>query len=366
MNNSFPTFEQLATEWRFPRWIGTPWWPADSLASKQTLLLRVLCVAIPQRLEIAPLVVCLAEEHRGRYRRRLLRLAKHLDEGTSLPDSLEQIPGTLSDEQILNIRLGMQSGTLNETFQRMLAEQTSSGKNLVHRIRQMSTYATFIGSIFLLVLSFISIKIIPSFVLIFEDFSLDLPRISQYFIRIIVAFVNNWLPIVLAVLFVVWLLKSETSRRFFRRHVLSRFLPPVIQLRSASLLNQLGIAHQAGRPLPGILSSLARYHYDSTIRKKLLFVRNEVEQGADIWNSMRTVHLVTPAESQTLSCPVPADCKSWTLHRLADAKRQHVATRLELFIQILQPLVVVFLAAIVLFAAVACLAPMFNMIEALC
>ncbi len=344
-------------------WTSTPWWPADTLASKQRALLQVLSVAVSERLELAPLVMSLAQEHRGRYRYRLYRLAKRMAAGTSLPDALEQTPGALSDEQMLAIRFGIQSGTLTEVLRTLVDQHEQSTNPISHRLRQIGFYGMLVAVLFFLVLSFIMIKIIPSFQSIMDDFELDGTEPLKLLVNI-----SDWLVqmsplILLALLFCVWLIKSEYAQRFFRRHVWSRIFKPAARLRSANLLTLLAIAQQAGRPLSGTLSTLARYHYDSLIRHKLLFVRNEVEQGADLWSSLTKARVISPAESRALTHSTAADSTVWTLRHLAAWKRNRVARRFDIYVDFLLPIVIVLMASVVLLTALATLTPLFKLIN---
>jgi len=370
LSELFPTFARFARRpwlpvWPLPLWVGTPWWPADTLASKQHALLLVLSVAISERLDVVPLVESLAKEHRGRYRRRLYRLARRMTSGTSLPDALEQTTGVLSDEQMLAIRFGIQSGTLPEVLQSLIDQRDQSLNPIGHRLRQIGFYGTFVSVLFLLVLSFIMVSIIPSFNAIMEDFSLDTTAPLRLLTKIADAMAEMWLLIFLALLFCAWLIKSEFSQRFFRRRVFSRLFKPIAQLRSANLLNLLAVAQQAGRPLPGVLSTLARYHYDSLIRHKLLFVRNEVEQGADLWKSLTKTRLLSSAESRALESSASTDSTVWTLQHLANWKRSRVARRFDVYVDFLLPMVIVLMASAVLLVALATLTPLFEMINAL-
>jgi len=368
LSQLFPTFARFLPWLEFPvwplsSWTSTPWWPADTLASKQRALLQVLSVAVSQRLELAPLVMSLAQEHRGRYRRRLARLAKRMAAGTSLPDALEQTPGALSDEQMLAIRFGIQSGTLTEALDSLVTQQEQSSSPISHRLRQIGFYGVLVASLFFLVLSFILIKIVPSFQAILDDFELDITEPLKQLIIISNALVDMWWLFALALLLCVWLIRSEYSQRFFRRRVLSRIFRPVAQLRSANLLNLLAIAQQAGRPLSGTLSTLARYHYDSMIRHKLLFVRNEVEQGADLWTSLTQARLLSPVESRALTKSTAAKSTVWTLRHLATWKRDLVARRFDIYVDFLLPVVIVIMASVVLLTALATLTPLFKLID---
>lgn len=361
MSELFPTFACLTKSWPWSQWLSTPWWPADTLASKQHALLQLLEVAVSERLEFAPLVTSLAQEHRGRYRRQLLRLAKRMTAGTSLPDALEQIPGTLSDEQMLAIRFAAESGTLAEVLRALVDQQDQALYSFSHRLRQIGFYGAFVIVTFLLVLSFIMVKIVPSFQAIMEDFSLGITDSLKLLIYLSKALVSTGPLLPLGLLLCVWLIKSELLQRFFRRRVWSRLFKPIAQLRSANLLSLLAIAQQAGRPLPATLSTLARYHYDSLVRHKLLFARNEVEQGADLWEGLTKARLLSTDESRALGHSTVAGSTAWTLGHLASWKRSRVARRLEIYLDFLLPTMILLMAAAVLLVALATLTPLFKM-----
>ena len=367
MSGSFPTFSRWfdSPGWPLARWTSTPWWPADTLATQQYALLQLLSTAVDERLELAPIVTSLAKEHRGRFRRRLYRLSKRLAAGTLLPDALEQTPGTLSEEQTLAIRFGTQSGTLPEVLRMLIQSHDQSLQSIRYRVRQITFYGTFVGVLFLLVLSFIMIKIIPSFQAILDDFSLDMTTSLKLLVGASNLLVQLGPIILLGMIFCYWLVRTDLPQRFFRRRILSRIFQPVSELRTAGVLRLLAIAQQSGRPLPASLSTLARYHYDSMIRNKLLFARNEVEQGAELWMSFAAVKLISPAESRVLENSIAADSAVWTLQHLADWKCKLVERRLDVYIELLTPSVILLMASNVLLTALATLTPLFEMTTAL-
>ena len=362
MSDLFPTISRFRRPSEtLPLWLSTPWWPADPLHSKQQGLLRVLETGFDERLELAPLVRSTADEHRGRYRRRLKRLAKRLQEGTPLPDALEQTPGVLSEDHILAIRLAAQSGTLGETLDYLVNQHSEASQQIGIRLRQMGFYFGMVAFIFVMVLTYFMIKIAPSYQAILQDFYMDVPRALNSLFHIYGTLEQFGVLILLALLLAVWLMRAERSRRFFRRRIASRVLKPVAWLRSANLLDLFAIAQEAGRPLPGVISTLARYLYDNLIRGKLLFVRNEIEQGAQLWDSMVAAQLISPDEARALSAAPQTDTKVWTMRRLARWKRDRVGQRFDTWIDVLQPVLTLLMAGIVLFAAVAALSPLVSL-----
>lgn len=366
MQAKLPTFARLKQALRqLSPVLTSPWWPADRLVSKQRALLRILRVAATERLEAAPLVASLAAEHRSRFRRRLRLLAKRLDAGTPLADALEQTPGVVSDEQQLAIRFGEQSGTLPAILTNLLERDDTTSKQVDMRLRQIGFYVTIWLILFFLIVTFILIKIIPSYQAIFDDFDLDLSEPTIWLIRVSNFASQFWVLFAVVIAVGVWLVRSERSRRFFRRKLWSRILPPVAQLRSADLLNLLSVSVRAGRPLAGALSTLARYHYDTLVRHKLLFVRNEIEQGADVWESMAMARLLTPAESRALDHSTSSESRGWAMRQLANLRRGRVGGRIEIVVMLFQTLVILFLAGAVLLVALACMTPLIHMVTGL-
>ncbi len=122
---------------------------------------------------------------------------------------------------------------------------------------------------------------------------------------------------------------------------------------------------QCGPPYCRALSTLARYHFDPAIRYKLLFVRNELEQGADLWQSMSAVDLIADADARALNLADRLGNRSWVLTQLALAKNRRALRRLDRFSQLVLPAVVLLMGMLVLFQALALFTPLINLIRGL-
>ena len=131
------------------------------------------------------------------------------------------------------------------------------------------------------------------------------------------------------------------------------------------MLRKIAIATNAGRPVSGALSTLARYHFDPTIRHKLLFVRNEMEQGADLWESMSVAELIGPADARALNLADRIGNRSWVLTQLAYAKSRRAMRRLDRMSQLVLPVIVILMGLFVLFQALAVFVPLTNLIRGL-
>jgi type II secretory pathway component PulF len=84
------------------------------------------------------------------------------------------------------------------------------------------------------------------------------------------------------------------------------------------------------------------------MRQRLLFARNEVEQGVDGWQSLSDAGLLSGEESKAISEMPSNHARAWTLRELATQKTLLRNQRRFTWQALLQPLVTLFFASIVL------------------
>lgn len=346
-----------------PTWFVSTWF-GDRLAIQQRSLLRMLSVANRERLALGPLIHCLADEHRGRYRWRLRRLAKLLESGTPLVEALEQTPDALDDDTVLALRFGSQSGALTSTYDMLLPDNEPSSKRPETKQR-FATYWIVLAISICLILMFLMAIIAPTFTRMFDEFGMRLPRsleVLQAIYNIFAAYAVLWIfgfVIALGILF------SSAARRFFRRQIAPIFMLPLAQKRTAELLKLIALSIESGRPLNGALSTLARYHFDGRIRQRLLFARNEIEQGVESWQCLADANLLSPQQSHALATAPSNEIRAWTLRRLAATKRETAERRTTLGLTLLEPLIVLIFGAIVFFIFVSFFLVLIKMISSL-
>jgi type II secretory pathway component PulF len=332
-------------------------------AADRRSLLRLIVVATERRIPLRPLLEARYVDARGPFRRRLGRLLKNWDGNTSLASALEQTPRLLSDEQLLAVQFGSQTGAMASTLRDQIARED------VQLPLRMSFHRTawyFAGVLLalLVVSAFIHIKLAPTIPKILGNFETATPWIVGFAQawNLAVLLEYFWWVGPLIALLVIWSYFSARPGRFLRNSIAPRFSRSIQELRATELLDKLRIAVHAGRPLPGALSTLARYHYDPAIRRKLLFVRNEVEQGAGVWESMASVRLLNDPERRALATAEKLGNREWILEQLARNKQQKSLRMLERFTEVLRPACLVLLGTIVLLQGLAVMVPLTHLI----
>jgi len=322
-------------------------------------LLRIITLAAEQQLPMAPLLRAFAKDQKGFQRRRIQHLAMLIDEGVALPSALEQTQRLLPVESVLAIRFGTESGALAKTLRSQIEDAGQlQNREMNERLHGLLVYPAFVTFFIAMIVTFLLIYIWPVFNAIMSDFGMAIEsrafQAVSYFGEV---FVNYWWLVAVLWLIVVWVLWTENPGRALRRILLR----PWFDTRSADVLQSLSTISDAGRPILGAISTLARYHHDPTLRQKLLFVCNEVEHGAELWTSLQTVKLLSPEEVTLIEVSEKVGNRPWAMAQLANLKRTRIQGRLEMVRQLIEPMVIVVLGGIVLTICLACFAPFFKL-----
>ncbi len=361
MESSFPTFRRWAD-----REIPLPAiWPRAASRAQRNALLRLIAVATEENLTLAPLLEKWAEDERGLQRTRLRRLGGLLKSGRALPDAIEEVGGILAEEDLLAIRFDSQMGTRTAAIRQMLDRNEPGTGGSARQVRGDLIYFAIVLFVAFNLITFIHLKIVPVFQKMLQEFEAEQPAALTWSIWTANTLVSLWWLFAIALLVTGWCLVSTRTGRFVRHAIFERWFRSLRELHSADVLRKLQVATVAGRPIPGALSTLARYHFAPSVRHKLLYVRNEVEQGADVWQSMSNVDLLTGAETRLLKTADRVGNRAWILEQLAAVKQGRTRRRWAAAAELVLPVLVLFLGVVVLFQALTIFAPLVRLIEGL-
>lgn len=343
----FPTFEFA--------WQGC--WPRYTTRAQQRALLRLIATAAEQRLPLVPLLEAHERDERGIQKYRLRLLLRALKNQTPLVDAVEQIVGILDDEDVLAIRFGYQSGAVAAAIRdRLAAEPMTTPRVEV----ELSKSLFYVGVLILLALPaalYLQFVIAPQMEQILAEFRLEAAPTVRMVQSLFRGAMNYWWLLLVVPVGAIGLLASSHFARYVRREAAGA-QRPVRNWRVAAILDKLSVATASGRPLPGVISTLARYHYDPRLRHKLLYVRNELEQGASLWSTLVAAQLLTPAEVKALDTADRLGNRGWVLEQIAHCRKERVRRTLERTAPWLTLLLILALGAFVLLQ---CLAMMLSL-----
>jgi type IV pilus assembly protein PilC len=358
---SFPTLRRLfdIRPWHA---VLRPW--RTTWAQRRSLM-RWIVTATEEDIPLSQLVEVWADDESGRQSDRLRHLAALLRSGTPLPDAIEEVPSLLGEEDVLAIRFGMQSGTLAATIRDRLDERDPGLDYGSSRLRKSAVYLCIVTVFACAIVTFLMIRIVPSLRRIFDEFEISTPASLQWSVYLAGIVTDYWYLFVLAMIAVWLLLFSSRPGRQLRLRFFGWLFQPLRELRMADVLQKLSVATQAGRPIAGALSTLARYHFDPALRHQLLVVRNELEHGADVWPSMGKLGLLSGPEVRVLESAERVGNRPWVLRQVAQVKKRRIGRRFAHWSELALPIIVIALGAFVLLQALSVFESLLNIVSSL-
>jgi len=207
-------------------------------------------------------------------------------------------------------------------------------------------------------ITFMQVKILPSFVQIFDDFSTELPPLTR-----LVTDGSKWMywPLMAlamtAIVVIVWLQWRGTMQpRLPGLKRIARWI------EFAPLLRILALVTQRGQPLAATLESMARLHPRAWVRRRLRKTVREVKQGATWQDSMRRHRLLSDGDLAMLAAAERNGNLPWALSELGDSMQRRADFRLRVFGEFAFPLLLLLVGLTVSLLVVGYFLPLVNLI----
>lgn len=338
---------------------------ARARATRQDALLSVLAIAAERGMPLAPAVLAFADQYRGLSYRRIMSLAAWLNWGQSLPEALERSGKLVSRDALLLTWAGQTAGTLPRAL-RMAANARAHTLPIWTAISARLSYILTLLLVMQTISGFILYFIVPRLEAIFKDFGVSLPQITIFVINVshtIIKYglVTAWIPVLemglLAFLPLSFLAWGNYSLPLFDRLLGRR--------HTALAFRTLALTIDGGKPIALGLSTMSQHYPTGWVRRRLLSVDKEVSQGADWIESLRHYRLIRSTDAEVLRSAAEVGNLGWALLELAETAERRLATRFQMTVQTVFPLVVIMLGASVFIMAMAYFVPLVALITEL-
>lgn len=311
-------------------------------------ILRIVAGCSEAAVAAPPMLTAWAASQRPHQARRLERLADRLARGESLEAVVGGLPATLLTEHALAIRFGERMGLVPQ----MVATTVNREPALSWRYRVAIGYLVIVFLMFLGVAGFLSLKIVPIYAKIVDDFGMARPASLQlaWAMSGYVGLASAMVPLV--VLLGIVLLVSRRLRR--------RFAWPLQRgERRAAAVELLGVAVEAGHPLEDAARQLAAVQQDRRLARRLLQV---AEGGVEPRTLKRVVGRLAAEQYFRLASPVD---RGWLLKTVAAKRRERSRRRWTAAAELLVPVGVVMMGLLVLVQSLAVLGPLQDLVGGL-
>lgn len=301
-------------------------------------------------------------------RKTLVEIDEELRKGNSLSNSLAKYPKIFEPLTINLIKAGELSGNIDESLDRLATHYDKAYQTRQKVISAMS-YPAVVGVIAIGVVIFLLSSIVPMFADMFEGFGGELPMVTQV---VIVAsdFVKvYWYILVLVALIfagVLWMMKRNERGKFILDTFLLRI--PIFgkifkKSALARLTRTLSSLFSSSVPILQAMTMTEKVVGNAVMSKVIIASRDSLERGGSLTEPMKGHWAFPPLIPHMISIGEQTGSLDHMLSKVAEFYEKEVEAETERLKALIEPLMIVVLAALVGTIILAIMMPMFDLFQ---
>jgi general secretion pathway protein F len=340
------------------------------------MVARQLATLLRAGMPLVPALSALVEQSRGVQPRDnplaevMEQVANDVNSGSTLATALSKHPKVFSNLFVNMVAAGEMSGALEEVLFR-LAEILEKRVNLAAKVKSAVAYPLMMVVVAVAVVIFLMSVVVPSITDIFIEMNRALPWPTIMLISISDFMRTYWMLIAAAVCIAFFgaiaAYRTEKGRLYADRTKLKLplFGGLFLKLEVARLSRTLGILLVSGIPILSALDIAKQVIQNRVIATALDSVKDLVSKGDAIANAIRKTGLFPPIVHHIITTGQASGNLEEGLINIADMYDNEVELTTKTLTSLLEPLILLFMGAVVGFIVLAILLPIFDINQVL-
>ena len=297
-------------------------------------------------------------------------LKQEVTEGRSLSDAMARQPRIFSDLYINMVRAGEQSGSLVEVLRRM-AHHFQMFAEVQAKFSSSLIYPAMVCCVGAGIIAFFMFFMMPRFMTIFEGFNVELPLPTRMLIGFSQFLIGYWwlllfVAIVAFILFKRFQASEEGGQKLDEWKMKAPVLGRVINLNLfGQFARTLGTLLQNGVPVLTALKITEQVLPNRLIKEAVARARDAVTDGKTLAQPMAQSKLFPQLMVDLVRIGEETGDVPGALNNLADTYEGELTIALRLMTQLLEPVLILVMGAIVAFLLLSIFLPLFRLISAI-
>lgn len=336
--------------------------------SEKVVIFRLLATMVDAWLTLMKAISILENQEKNLVVKNVLsKFSEELKTWKSLSYCMGLFPASFWNSEMGMIESGEKTWRLNTALIN-LADQIEKIASINGKIKSALMYPAMIIVVVVLVIWVMMTMVVPKLLEIFEDKS-KLPASTQLLMAISNAFTSYWwLMLLLAIwwtIFVLFWKKTETWKYKYDMFLLK--LPVFWDIIVKMILSKFA------RTLSGLLSSWVSIVealritsdavWNEVYRQRIMLIRDDIRQWLKIFESMEWDKLFPDMMVQMIQVWEQTAKLDTIIIKIADFYDEQVDNKVAVINKLLEPIIIVTLAVIVWFIAIAIMQPIMNLAD---
>lgn len=304
-----------------------------------------------------------------RFQEILKDIADQLEQGRSLSSSMAKYEKVFTRLTISVVVVGENTGKLDDVFLQ-LALYFEREQETRKRIKSALRYPTFVLIALAIAMFILNLFVVPVFTQMFERFDTELPIMTRVLIGTSNFFVNYWWLLIIVIVGGIFAVKqyvNSTNGRL-KWDKIKLKLPVVGGIIERSLLSRysrsFSMILRAGVPLTAGLSLTADAVDNAHMQKRIKEMRQGIEKGESLLRVSKNSELFSTLVLQMIAVGEETGRLEPLLEESADYYEREVDFDLKSLTAKIEPILIGFVAVMVLILALGIFTPMWNMMSA--
>ena len=289
-----------------------------------------------------------------------------LESGIELSVSFAQQGGVFDHFYVAMVRVGEMTGRLDEIFMRLF-KHIEFEQFMRQQVRAAVRYPSFVITAMAVAVGVINALVIPAFADVFKSFNAELPLAT----RLLVASSQFTLSYGWAIaaagvagFFILrrWIATPAGRLGWDQFRLRLPLAGPIVQKATLSrFARSLSLALKSGVPVEQALSVVAQTVDNAYISHKVDAMREAVERGDTILRSAMASGIFTPVVLQMIAVGEETGAVDELMEEIAELYTNEVQYELKTLSQQIEPILIVFLGALVLLLALGVFLPLWDL-----
>jgi len=296
----------------------------------------------------------------------ILDLRRSLESGVDLATSVATHPKIFDSFYVAMIKVGEASGQIDQVFMR-LYKHLEFEQFMKQQVKSALRYPSFVIMAMVGAVTVINVMVVPAFEGVFKSLGANLPVPTKILIASSNLTLNYgwWLlggAVVAGFVFKQWLASVE-GRMVWDRLLINMPLvgPIVTQAALSRFARAFSLSLRSGVPLERALTSVAQTADNKYISARIDGMREAITRGDSLTRAAVATGVFTPMVLQMLAIGEETGMLDELLDEIGEVYSNEVEYSLKTLAQQIEPILVIFLGAIVLLLALGVFMPMWEM-----
>ena len=301
-----------------------------------------------------------------KFKRTVKKIRMDIEGGNSISEAMAKHPTVFSDLYVSMMEAGEAGGVMDELLKR-LADLLEKQADTDAKVKGAMKYPKIVVSAMGVAVIVLMIFVVPIFVKMFAKAKIELPLATQILIGANKAFFDYWYLLLGGTILLIIAFKKYTATEK-GRYQWDYFMlkvpimgPIVLRSSMAKFARVFSTLQSGGVSILEILNVTAKVVDNSVISAIIRGLRDSVQEGTGLAAPLKKSGLIPPLVIQMIGAGEDSGSLDEMLEKVADYYDQEVDHAVKNLSTMIEPILLLFMAGLVLFLALAIFMPMWDM-----